>query len=122
VINRRHWVLPVGPGAAWVGATHEPGVTEGTPTVAAREALTASMRSLLKTEFSVTGQRAGVRVHLPDKRPAAGRHPEQAGVGVVNGLGGKGVLWAPFLARQWREHLTHGTRFDPEIDVRRFAR
>jgi glycine/D-amino acid oxidase-like deaminating enzyme len=63
-----------------------------------------------------------VRVNLPDKRPVAGRHPEQARLGLINGLGSKGGLWAPFLARRWAEHLAAGRVFDEEIGVGRFGR
>jgi glycine oxidase len=124
VLNRGHWVLPTGPAIALVGATHQPGLRDSTLTDAARVSLETSARELLGPErpFRVVGQRAGVRVHLPDKRPAAGRHPQHSSLGVVNGLGGKGALWAPMLARQWVNHLTEGVPFDPEIDVARFAR
>jgi glycine/D-amino acid oxidase-like deaminating enzyme len=121
VLNRRHWVLPVGGDAAWVGATHEPGVHDAQPSSAARATLEASARELLARPFRVTAQRAGVRVNLPDKRPVIGRHPEQPRLGLINGLGAKGALVAPLLARQWTEHLTTGAAFDPEIDVLRFV-
>ena len=124
ILNRRHWVLPVAAGRAWVGATHEPGVMEATPSEAALVSLTTRARELLGAErtFTVVGRRAGVRVQLPDKRPVAGRHREQPGLGLINALGGKGVLWAPLLARQWVNHLTEGVPFDAEVDVRRFGR
>jgi glycine oxidase len=122
VLNRRHWLVSVGPGAAWVGATHEPGVRDPTPTPAARTALEASARELLGagTPFAVTGQRAGIRVNLPDKRPVAGRNPRRPRLGLINGLGAKGALWAPMLARQWVEHLKSAAPFDPAVDVARF--
>jgi glycine/D-amino acid oxidase-like deaminating enzyme len=123
VLNRRHWIVPVGAGLAWVGATHAPGVHEAALTSAARTALEASARDLLggAHPFVVTGQRAGVRVNLPDKRPVAGRHPTWPRLGLCNGLGAKGALWAPLLARQWVNHLATGAAFDPEIDVARFS-
>lgn len=122
VINRRHWVAPFGAGRAWVGATHEPGVVDPTPTANARVALEASARELLPQSFTVIGHRAGIRVNLPDKLPVVGRHPVQPGLGVLNGLGAKGALYAPWLAQQWVAHLRDGVAFAPEVDVRRFWR
>ncbi len=122
ILNARHWALPVADGGVWLGATHEPGVSDPSPTADGRATLEASAAKLLGTSWRFTGQRAGVRVHLPDKRPVAGRHPVHQNLGVLNGLGGKGALWAPFLAQQWVRHLTHGEPFDPEIDVRRFVK
>lgn len=120
VLNRGHWVLPVADREAWVGATHEPVFADLAPTAAARAELEEEAAALLGRPFSVTGHRAGVRVNLPDKRPVVGRHPDRSRVGVVNGLGAKGVLWAPMLARQWVNHLTEGVAFDAEIAVGRF--
>lgn len=123
VLNRRHWVVPVGERAAWMGATHEPGVVDAAPTAAGRAALEASARGLLgEGKFTVVGQRAGVRVNLPDKLPVAGRHPERPRLGLINGLGAKGALWAPLLAEAWVRQLRSGAEFRREIDVRRFAR
>ena len=120
VINRRQAVVPLGPGRAWVGATHEPGVTEAEPTREGRALLETAARSLLARHIEVRAHRAALRVTLPDKRPLAGRHPENHRLGVVNGLGGKGALWAPMLARQWVDHLGKGGPFDPEVAVARF--
>lgn len=121
VLHRGHWALPIAPGTAWIGATHEPGVTNTSPSAAAHAALEGSARTLLARPFTVTGQRAGVRVNLPDKQPVAGRHPSAARLGLLNGLGAKGALLAPALAQQWVDHLTRGAPFDAEWDVARFS-
>lgn len=121
IVNRRHWVLPVGPGAAWMGATQGPGMTDPTPSGTARDLLEASARSLLPGRaFTVTGQRAGVRVNLPDKHPIAGRHSVNPRLGLINGLGSKGALRAPALARQWVQHLTRGAAFETEVAAERY--
>jgi glycine oxidase len=122
ILNRRHWVAPVAPGVAWTGATHEPGNVDATPTAGARRSLEESARTLLARPFTVRGQRAGVRVNLPDKRPVVGPHPEHARLGVCNGLGAKGALVAPWLARMWAEHIARGVAFDAEVDVARYSR
>lgn len=122
ILNRRHWVVPTGPATALVGATHEPGKREPGPTAAGRAVLEASARELLgeARTWTVRVQRAGLRVNLPDKHPVAGRHPANPRLGLVNGLGAKGALWAPMLARQWVNHLTEGVPFDAAVDMRRF--
>ncbi len=121
VLNRGHWVLPLTPGVAAVGATHEPDIADVTPTAAARRILEASAAALLERPFTVTGHAAGVRVNLPDKRPVVGRHPANARLGTLNGLGAKGALLAPWLARQWVQHVAAGAPFDAAVDVARFS-
>jgi glycine oxidase len=121
ILNCGQWVLPVADGMAWVGATHEPGVLDYEPTASGRVKLEVSARKLLHRPFEVTGHRVGVRVNLPDKQPVVGRHPLQKRYGLFNGLGAKGALLAPALARQWANHIADGGAFSPEFDVARFA-
>ncbi len=121
IVNRRHWVCPLGDGRALVGATHETGCDRAETTAAARIQLERSAADLLARPFVVRDQWAGVRVHLPDRHPAVGRHPSNPSLGVFNGLGSKGVLLAPWLARQWVEHLRTGAEFDASVDCRRFG-
>lgn len=121
VVHAGHWVMPVSSTEGWVGATHEPGDFGGLPSPLGRSALEASAKRLLNRPFAVTAHHAGLRVNLPDKRPVAGRRPGDPKLGVLSGLGSKGVLLAPWLARQWGEHLETGAPFDPEVDVARFA-
>jgi glycine oxidase len=95
---------------------------DATPTVDARQILEGSAVQLLGGQsYAVTGHTAGVRVNLPDRHPLAGRHPTVARLGLLNGLGAKGALLAPMLARQWINHLTEGVPFDAAIDVTRFG-
>ncbi|MEI6051246.1 MAG: FAD-dependent oxidoreductase [Opitutaceae bacterium] len=119
--NSGHWILPVSKDAVWCGATHTPGILEATPTVEARIKLEKSASELLGGHtFTVTGQTAGVRVNLPDRHPVVGRHLTLARLGLFNGLGSKGALLAPMLARQWINHVREGVPFDTAVDVARF--
>jgi len=119
VLNRRHWVMPSGIETAWVGATHDPGVIDPTPTEVGRARLEASARDLLGREFRIIDHCAGVRVTLRDKLPAAGRIG--SGLGVANALGGKGALYGPMLAAEWVRLIRFGTPIDRELDVARFG-
>jgi glycine oxidase len=122
VLNRGHWILPLGDGRAKVGATHCPARRDLNLTPEARAGLEAGLMAMTTQTFVVTNQHAGVRTYLGDKRPVVGRHPADAGLGVLNGLGAKGTLFAPALARQWVHHLREGVPFDPEVDVARLWR
>ena len=119
IMHRGHLVLPVDNGDAWIGATHEPGVDNLQPTNAARESLLASAHRLTGEVFAPTAHLVGLRLAANDKRPVVGRHPGDPALGIMSGLGSKGVLYAPWLARQWREHLLHGKAFDPAVSITR---
>jgi glycine/D-amino acid oxidase-like deaminating enzyme len=122
VLNRGHWILPLGNRTAKVGATHCPGRRELDLTPEARVALEAGLATMTSQAYAVTEQQAGIRTYLGDKRPVVGRHPADAGLGILNGLGAKGTLFAPALARQWVHHLREGVPFDPEVDAARVWR
>jgi glycine/D-amino acid oxidase-like deaminating enzyme len=122
VINRGHWILPLSAGRAKVGATHCPGRRDLDLTPEARSGLEAGLATMTSQPYSVTGQQVGIRTYLGDKRPIVGRHPGDAGLGILNALGAKGTLFAPALARQWVHHLREGVPFDPEVDAARVWR
>jgi glycine oxidase len=122
VLNRGHWILPLGNRTAKVGATHCPGRRDLNLTPEARVALEAGLATMTSQAYEVTEQQVGIRTYLGDKRPVVGRHPADAGLGILNGLGAKGTLFAPALARQWVHHLREGVPFDPEVDAARVWR
>ncbi len=122
VLNCRHWVVPLEGAGAKVGATHGPGRCDATPTEAARTELEEAAARMTARTFTTVAHEAGVRSYLADKKPVVGRHPTDARLGVMNGLGAKGGLFAPALARQWVRHLVEGASFDPELDVARWWR
>ncbi len=94
------WVLPLDGGRAWAGASF---VRDEAERAARREALRASVRRQLADlawrEFAVL---SGWRMTTPDREPRHGWLPGREGrEGVFNGLGSKGALLAPGLARRW---------------------
>jgi len=51
-------------------------------------------------------------------RPVFGRHPEQENLAIFNGLGSKGVLYAPGAAERLASHLSEGTEIEEALNVR----
>ena len=63
---------------------------------------------------------AGIRPTVNDRRPLIGLHPEHRSLGVFNGLGTKGVMLAPFFAKQFAGFLEHALPLNKEVDIARF--
>ncbi len=122
VWNRRHWLVATGDGLAKAGATNEPGRRDFAVTEKARSELERSVDAMGFGEFEIVGQTAGVRVYSPDKRPVIGWISKEARRGIFCGLGAKGALYAPALARAWAEGLRDGTELPANWDVARFRR
>ena len=51
----------------------------------------------------------------------SGRHPLQENLAIFNGLGSKGVLYAPGAAERLASHLSEGTEIEEDLDVRALA-
>jgi glycine/D-amino acid oxidase-like deaminating enzyme len=119
IVNRGKWLLPVGDGLFRAGSTYSWDSFDDRPTDAGAREILEGLREFIEAEFDVVRQLAGVRPILKDYRPALGTHPHDQRVALFNGLGSKGVLAAPWLARQLMTHLTDGTPLR-EMDVRRF--
>ena len=98
------WVLPLGGGRAWAGASF---VRDEAERAARREELRASVRrQLADVKWRETAILAGRRMTSPDRAPRSGWLPGREGrEGVFNGLGSKGALLAPGLAREWAGRL-----------------
>lgn len=103
-----------------IGATHDWDDLTDQPTPKAREELLDKAQLLLGRPVLVTGQRAAVRPAMQSKRPVLGRHPEFPRYAIVNGLGAKGSLWAPWAASVLADHLLDGAEIDDEVSILRW--
>ena len=120
VLNRGAYVVPLGEGRVRVGATYRWPPFAPEPTAEAREELTQRLRELTSVPFRVTGQRAGIRPAVRDRKPLLGTHPAHPALAVFNGLGSKGVLLAPRLAELLADHLETGAELWPEVNIIRY--
>jgi glycine/D-amino acid oxidase-like deaminating enzyme len=51
-----------------------------------------------------------------------GFHPAQARLGIFNGLGTKGVMIAPYFARQFAQVLCATGTIEDEVNIKRFKK
>ena len=120
-LNRKCFVLPYGKGRFRVGATYEWNNATLHHTPEAREILLQNLSALGSYEPVVMEQAAGVRPTVLDRRPLMGKHPDFDGVFVFNGLGTKGYMMAPTLARELAAFITMNTPLHPETNISRFT-
>lgn len=120
-LNRKCFVLPYGERRFRVGATYEWNNLTLHTTTEAREQLLENLSSLGSYDAVVLEQAAGVRPTVLDRRPLMGQHPHFEGVFVFNGLGTKGYMMAPTLARELAELISAKKPLHPETNISRFA-
>lgn len=105
-----------------LGSTYEHTFTDARPTPAQTEALLARAVEMVPAlrRAEVVGAQAGVRVNVPGTRlPMVGPVPGHAAVWVFTGLGSKGLLMAPLLARGLAAFFETPATIPPEVRVRR---
>ena len=51
-----------------------------------------------------------------------GVHAKHKQLSVLNGLGTRGVMIAPTVAKNLFHHLEYGEKLDQEIDIKRFVK
>lgn len=118
VVHRGVFVLPVGDDRYRVGSTFAWDNVWSGPTEEAHRWLLDKLERLVQRAVEVEDQWAGVRPASRDRRPVLGRTAAQEAI--LNGLGSRGVLLAPWSAQHLTGHLFDGTSLDPEVDVARF--
>lgn len=122
IIKSGVFFIPLGNDRYRVGATYAWDDFSQEPTEKARVHLLSQLRQFVSCKFEVESQVAGIRPTVPDRRPLAGKHPDKTGLYVLNGLGSRGVLLAPYVAKCLVENIFKGQQLPPEIDIVRYVK
>jgi glycine oxidase len=118
--NRKCFVLPVGNHTYKVGATYKWHNPDPVPDSSAIDELKEKMGNLIYFDFNVLSLKGGVRPTTPDRRPIVGEHPAYKNNYIFNGLGTKGYMIAPLLAKEFCDAILNNIPVDKEIDLNRF--
>lgn len=114
------FVLPLGNSYYKVGATFNWTDKTSDPTREGKMELVENLKKVLDVPYTIVNQSAGIRPTVKDRRPLVGVHPLYNKLAILNGLGTRGVMIAPVLAKNLIDHLENGADLDPEVDIKRF--
>jgi hypothetical protein len=114
------FIVPLGNDRYRVGATYARAFESSTPTAANRTWLIDQFQKYTKLPFEVLFHGSGLRPTVPDRYPIVGIHPNYRSLSCINGLGSRGVLWAPFLADQLVKHLYSSISIPVNLQASRF--
>ena len=121
LLNRKCFLLPLGDRLFRVGATYEWENTTLNTTDEARIEISEKLASLIDSPFEVVSQQAGIRPTSPDRRPILGKHPEHKNMFILNGLGTKGYLLAPWCVQHLGAHIYENQELLDAVNLKRFA-
>ena len=80
----------------------------------------AKLNTLITCSYKVVNQVAGIRPTVKDRRPLVGQHVFHKNLYVLNGLGTRGVMMGPYVAKQLFDFIELGTPLEADIDIKRF--
>ena len=78
------------------------------------------LKNVINVPYKIIEQSAGIRPTTNDRRPFVGVHSQYTRLAVLNGLGTRGVMVAPSMAKNLFNLLDKGEDLDVEIDIKRF--
>lgn len=122
VVKSSVFIIPQGDDHYSVGATYSRGDKTNTPTGGARAELLTKLGSIVRCAYEVVLHHAGIRPTVADRRPLVGRHPEHKNMYVLNGMGSRGVMVAPYAAQQLYALIEHQQTVHPGMDIARFVK
>ncbi|MBB1150065.1 MULTISPECIES: FAD-dependent oxidoreductase [unclassified Myroides] len=116
------FLIPIGNDHYKLGATYNWEDKTDVPTAAGAAELLDGLRSFIDLDFEVIEHLAGVRPTVKDRRPLLGRSLESNRIYVLNGLGTRGVLLAPYLAEQLYNYIENNIALDENISIHRYKK
>lgn len=120
-LNRKCFLMPQPDGTWKTGSNYIWNTDDSTPTEEGKEELLNNLLSITDEIPEIVAHEAGVRPTVADRRPLLGRHPDFPKLAILNGLGTKGFMLAPLIAKELVDHLINGTDLNAETDIRRFS-
>ncbi|WP_438977633.1 FAD-dependent oxidoreductase, partial [Polaribacter sp.] len=90
------------------------------PSEEGKQELIEKLKKVISVKYTITDHTAGVRPTTKDRRPLVGKNSSHKNLFVLNGLGTRGVMIAPTVAKELYNFIEHQQELDKEIDIKRF--
>ncbi|RAJ15185.1 NAD(P)/FAD-dependent oxidoreductase [Olleya aquimaris] len=120
VLKSSVFIIPLGNDLYRIGATYEQNDKNNSITQEAKQTLLDKLKTFTDFNFEVVNHVAGVRPTVKDRKPLVGQHHTHKNLHILNGMGSRGVMIAPYIANQLFNCIENNTPLDIEIDCSRF--
>lgn len=120
ILNTSVFILPLGNNVYKVGATYNWKDKTDTPTEEGKEELIQKIREIITCDFEILEHFAGVRPTVRDRRPLVGTSSNSKSIHILNGLGTRGVMLGPAMAKSLFDYIEFKIPLDRTIDIKRF--
>jgi hypothetical protein len=113
------FLIPIGNDLYIVGATYELYDLTHNTTQKAKTKLLEGLKSMISCPFEIINQVAGIRPTVKDRRPLVGQHKDYKNMYLLNGLGTRGVMIGPYVAKQLYELIHKDIPLEKDISLSR---
>jgi glycine/D-amino acid oxidase-like deaminating enzyme len=120
IVNTSVFILPLGNDLFKVGATYNWKDKTDLPTQEGKIELIERIKEIITCEFEIIEHFAGVRPTVKDRRPLVGTHAVYKSIHILNGLGTRGVMLGPAMAKALFQNIELEIPLESSIDIRRF--
>ncbi len=120
IVNTSVFILPLGKDLFKVGATYNWIDKTNIPTEHAKLELIDRIKEIINCDFEIINHFAGVRPTVKDRKTLIGTHYIHKNVHILNGLGTRGVMLAPTMAKILFESIEYNISIDSTINIDRF--
>lgn len=114
------FIVPLGDDQYKVGATFNWADKDTKASNEAREELIEKLATLISCDYEIVDQEVGIRPTTGDRRALLGVHPQFKQLALLNGLGTRGIMASPLLAKYLFNFLEHGVPLPGEVECMRF--
>ena len=122
IVNTSVFILPLGDSLFKVGATYNWRDKTNLPSEEGKLELIERIKEIIKCDFEIVEHFAGVRPTVKDRRPLLGTHSLHKSLHILNGLGTRGVMLGPAMAKALYDSIQYKVPLDPVIDIQRFTK
>ena len=112
ILNRNGWMIPLGEGLWRCGATYLWDNLDEKLRDSGRRAVEEKIQALTSADYTIVDHQVGVRPIIRQSQPVIATHQQHHRVHFFNGLGSKGVMYAPLVAQHFAEVLEKGEPID----------
>ena len=121
-LSKNCFVLPLKNDEYILGATYDWKDKSYEITNEAKEELLEKFANINEGKAEVLEHWTGIRPTTMDRKPILGTHPTHKNIHIFNGLGSKGVQFAPYYANRMIKYLLESTEIKKEISLERFTK
>jgi glycine/D-amino acid oxidase-like deaminating enzyme len=119
IVKKGVYLVPLGEQIFKAGATYEWDEINDLANEGGKQELLQKIEALINLPFTVLNQKAGIRPTTKDRNPIIGKLKSYEGLYVLNGLGTKGVVRGPWLAKTLFDYIEYNLAIPTEVSINR---